>query len=197
VQASWRSYRFDIWAGSPTNQVLNPGTGRLIDSTPGVASAQPVLVNNLKLRGQDGMAWAVSDQPMYSFHLVSGRLFTAADARARARVVVIEQSIARATSTHVGERVPLATASGPASFTVVGIVSDQQDNGTVLFVPLSTMQAVLHTPGAANGYWIRTTSADHNLIDATNTRLEDAFAAHGVQLMTTITYVGERENVAG
>ena len=69
-------------------------------------------------------------------------------------------------------------------FTVVGIVSDQQKNGTVLYAPLTTMQSVLHTPGAVNTYWIQTTSANHNLIDQTNTRLEDAFAAHGLQIAT-------------
>ena len=75
-------------------------------------------------------------------------------------------------------------------FTVVGIVSDQQNNGTVLYVPLTTMQSVLHTPGAVNAYWIQTTSANHHLIDQTNTRLEDAFAAHGLQMETRSEYVG-------
>ena len=110
--------------------------------------------------------------------------------RAQARVVVIEQDIARATNTHVGQRVIVRTAAGPVPFTVVGIVSDQQQNGTVLFVPLATMQSVLRTPGAVNTYWIQTTSGNHNLIDQTNTRLEDAFAAHGLQMATEIEYVG-------
>ncbi len=197
VQASWRAYRWNIWVGSQTDQPLSPSVGRLINSTPGVARTQPVLVNSVKLAGQEGTAWALPDQPMYSFHLISGRLLSAADARARARVVVVEQTIARASSTHVGQRVWLATASGPAQFTVIGVVSDQQDNGTVLFVPLATMQAVLHTPGAVDGYWIKATTADHSLIDATSTRLEDAFSAHGAQLTTLVQYVGEQEDVAG
>ena len=41
-----------------------------------------------------------------------------------------------------------------AQFTVVGIVSDQQQSGTVLWMPLTTLQSVLHTPGAVNMYWI-------------------------------------------
>jgi putative ABC transport system permease protein len=63
-------------------------------------------------------------------------------------------------------------------------------NGAVLFVPLTTMQSALDTPGAVNEYWIQTTSANHDLVDATNTRLEDAFAAHGLQLATQKEYVG-------
>ena len=105
-------------------------------------------------------------------------------------MLVVEQSIARASNTHLGQRVKLRTAAGDVPFTVVGIVSDQQENGTVLYAPLTTMQSVLHTPGAVNAYWIQTTSASHNLIDQTNTRLEDAFAAHGLQIKTQSEYVG-------
>ncbi len=72
-------------------------------------------------------------------------------------MVVVQQSIASASNTHLGQRVELSTASGPVQFAVVGIVSDQQENGTVPFTPLPTMQSVLHTPGAVNEYWIQTT----------------------------------------
>jgi len=51
------------------------------------------------------------------------------------------------------------------------------------------MQSVLQ-PGAVNEYWIQTTSADHHLIDVTNARLENAFAAHGLQIATQREYVG-------
>ncbi|MBV9413916.1 MAG: ABC transporter permease, partial [Solirubrobacterales bacterium] len=96
----------------------------------------------------------------------------------------------RASGTHLGQHIVVSTAAGPAQFKVVGIVSDQQENGTVLYVPLTTMQSVLHTPGAVNEYWIQTTSANHNLIDQTNARLENAFAARGLQITTQKEYVG-------
>ena len=190
VNESWNSYRYNISAGSTLSQALPPSAETLIASIPGVARVQPQLRNSIKLGGQDGDVWALPDRPMYSFHLVSGRLLTAADASAQARVVVVEQSIARASGTHLGQRVTVHTTAGDVSFTVVGIVSDQQENGTVLYVPLSTMQSVLHTPGAVNAYWIQTTSASRHLIDQTNTRLENAFAAHGLQITTQKEYVG-------
>jgi putative ABC transport system permease protein len=62
------------------------------------------------------------------------------------------------------------------------------------------MQSVLRTPGAVNEYWIQTTSANHDLIDATNTRLENAFAAHGLQIATQREYIGaanDRANYRG
>jgi len=196
VNQSWNSYRYNIHAGSMLGQALPPSVGALIASVPGVARVQPQLRNNVKLGGQDGQVWALPDQPMYSFHLVSGRLLTPADQRTQARVVVVEQTIAQTSHTHRGQHVELSTAAGAAQFTVVGIVSDQQQNGTVLYAPLTTMQSVLHTPGAVNVYWIQTTSANHNLIDATNTRLEDAFVSHGLQMGTQIEYVGAADDRA-
>jgi len=173
-----------------TGQALPPSAGTLINSVPGVARAQPLIDNSINLRGQDGSVWAVPDKPLYSFHLVSGRLLTPADTRALARVTVVEQSIARASNTHLGQRVIVRTAAGRVPFTVVGIVSDQQRNGTVMFVPLATMQSVLHTPGAVNWYWIQTTSGNHQLIDQTNSRIERVVAVHGLQMKTTREYVG-------
>ena len=190
VNESWNSYHFSIEADSVLGQALPPRAETLIGSIHGVAGVQPQLLNSVNLGGQDGYVWALPERPMYSFHLISGRLLTPADQRARARLVVIEQNIARASKTNLGQRVMVRTAVGQVPFTVVGIVSDQQNNGTVLFAPLTTMQAVLHTPGAVNAYWIQTTSADHNLIDRTNARLEDTFAAHGLQIKTQKEYVG-------
>ena len=190
VNESWNSYHYDISAGSTMSQALPRSTGSLIASIPGVARVQPWLSNSVKLGGQAGHVWALPDRPMYSFHLVSGRLLTPADTRTQAHVVVVEQNIARVSGTHLGQRVTVHTTAGDVPFTVVGIVSDQQDNGTVLYIPLTTMQSVLHTPGAVNAYWIQTTSASHSVIDTTNKRLEDAFAAHGVQMTTQKEYVG-------
>jgi putative ABC transport system permease protein len=190
VNQSWNSYRFNIDAGSMLGQALPPSAEALITSVPGVARVQPLLNNNINFRGQDGHVWALPDRPMYSFHLVSGRLLTAADQSSQARVVVVEQNIARASGTHLGQQVTVSTAAGPVQLKVVGIVSDQQDNGTVVYAPLSTVQSVLRTPGAVNEYWIQTTSGNQHLIDQTNTRLQDAFAAHGLQMGATIEYVG-------
>ncbi|MGZ4327198.1 MAG: ABC transporter permease [Solirubrobacteraceae bacterium] len=190
VNQSWNSYRMNIEASSVTDQPLSPSAGTLISSVPRVARVQPALYNSIKLGGQDGFVWALPNKPMYSFHLVSGRLLTPADQSGQARVIVVEQNIARTSDTHLGQRVTVRTAAGDVPFTVVGIVSDQQDNGTVLYAPLTTMQSVLHTPGAVNTYWIQTTSANHKVIDQTNMRIEHAVATHGLQISTQREYIG-------
>jgi putative ABC transport system permease protein len=190
VNQSWNSYRMNIEANSVAGHALPPSTQALIASTPGVAHVQPQLTNSIKLGRQDGYVWALPNNPMYSFHRISGRLLTPAHQSSHARVAVVEQNIARASGTHLGQHVTVSTAAGPAQFTVVGIVSDQQMNGTVLYTPLTTMRSVLHIPGAVNKFWIQTTSGNHQLIDQTNTRLEHAFATHGIQIATQREYVG-------
>ena len=102
VNESWNSYRYNISAGSTLSQAQSAETP--IASIPGVAHVQPQLRNSVKLGGQDGYVWALPDRPIYSFHLISGRLLTPADTRARSRVVVVEQSMARASNTHLGCR---------------------------------------------------------------------------------------------
>ena len=189
VNESWNSHRYNIEAGSMLGQALPPSAGTLIASVPGVARVQPQLHNSINLGGRDGQVWALPDNSLFGFHLVSGRLLTQSDARTQAPVVVIEQNLARATNTHLGQRITVRTAAGQVPFTVIGIVSNQENNGTVLFAPLTTMQSVLQTPGAVNDYWIQTTSTNHSLIDQTSTRLQDAFAAHGLQMGTEIQYV--------
>ena len=196
TQASWDSYRWNIGAGSVLSGALPPDTQALIASVPGVARVQPQLRNYVKLDGKQSQVWALPDRPFYTFHPVSGRLLDPADTRTQARVVVVEQNLARATNTPLGKDIKLSTAAGTARFKVVGIVSDQQDNGMDMFVPLTTMRSVLHTPGAINQFWIQTTSGNHHLIDTTNNRLQDTFAAHGLQLETQVEYVAAANNVA-
>ena len=76
------------------------------------------------------------------------------------------------------------------------MAKNQQEDGTVLFVPLTTVRSVLGEPSGASTYWIRTTSADHALVDRTTTALEDRLTALGYDIGSEITYVEERDEVA-
>ena len=119
-------------------------------------------------------------------------------ARSRARVAVDR---ARASPAPPERTWATASASRPlrvrSQFRVVGIASNQQENGTALFVPLTTMRAILGaSPAATSDYWVRTTSHDHALIDRTTTRLEDTLTAHGYDVGTEVEYVREADEVA-
>ena len=134
---------------------------------------------------------------MFHYRIADGRWYTPAEERSRARVTVVERNLAHVTGTQVGDRVRVETGSGPLTLRVIGIAANQQENGTVLFVPRQTMKAVFgSSPAGGDDYWIRTTSHDHAFIDRTTTRLEDTMNARGYDVGTEIEYVGEADNVA-
>jgi len=120
-------------------------------------------------------------------------LFLASDESKFITAHEIEQDIAQATGTRLGETITVQTAAGPASFRVIGISPQQQENGTALYVPLTTMNAIL--PGMP-AYWVQTTSHDHAFIDQTTTRIEDTLTAHGYDVNSEIVYVRLANEIA-
>jgi putative ABC transport system permease protein len=196
THGAWSDHRWQVWVGASLQQPLDATARDLIRSTPGVAAAEPALVNDVKVGDTAAFAWGVGARTSFGYRLSAGRWYTAAEERTRARVLVLENAIARSAGVAVGDRVRLQTGTGPVTFRVVGLARNVQENGTVAFVPLATLRAVLRSGDAVNAYWVSTTSRDHDAIDATTTRIEDALAAHGYQVGTEITYVGERDNVA-
>jgi len=151
----------------------------------------------IRLAGEDGFIWAVRHATMFRYRIADGRWYTPAEERSRARVAVVERNLARVTDTNVGDRIQVETVDGPLALRVIGIAANQQENGTVLFVPRETMRAVFGaTPSGADDYWVRTTSHDHAFVDRTTTGIEDAMAAAGYDVGTEIEYVGEADNVA-
>ncbi len=193
----WRELGYDIKLATPSDHPLDSYAQQVVRETPGVASVEPMFDAAVRLKGEDGFIWAVRQATAYHYNIVDGRWYTSAEERSHARVAVIGRNFARATGTHVGDRVTVESGSGPLTLRVIGAVSNQMENGTVLFVPHATMTAILRgTPAAADDYWIRTTSRDHALIDRTTTDLEDTLNSFGYDVGTEITYVGEADNVA-
>jgi len=66
-----------------------------------------------------------------------------------------------------------------------------------VFVPLTTVHGLITSvPPDANDYWVRTTSQDRTLIDATTTRIQDTLTAHGYPNNSEIKYVKLANEVA-
>jgi putative ABC transport system permease protein len=191
----WNQARWDVELNTSVGTQFDARARRLIRATPGVANAQPYLMNLLRFKGKDGWLYAFPRQPMFETPITEGRMFTPADTASQARVVVIAANFARTTGTEVGDRVMLQTAAGPASFRVIGKTSSQWYNGTGFFAPLSTVQEILgrHT---VNGYLVRTRSRSHGAIDRTTTRLEDRLAAAGYGVGTSVKYSDQQANVS-
>ena len=110
-------------------------------------------------------------------------------------MAVIERNLAQFAGVDFGDRVTLTTAAGPAQFRIIGMVTNQQEDGTVLYVPLTTLRSVLDQPTGVSNYWIKTTSSDKSLINRTTTLLDDRLTALGYDVATEISYVMERDEI--
>ncbi len=196
-RTSWGDHGEDVRISSEGRRPLDTHAARLIRETPGVATIEPTFVTDVKLAGKDAIVWAVREATMFHHRISAGRWYTPTEEKTRARVAVVERDIARTTDTRLGDQVAVQTASGRVDLSVIGISANQQESGTALFVPLTTMHALL--PGIAadaNDYWVRTTSSDHTLIDRTTTRIEDTLTTHGYDVSSEVKYVELANEIA-
>jgi putative ABC transport system permease protein len=197
-RASWGDHGEDVNVVPVGGRSLDARAAALIRATPGVAAIEPHFATDIKLAGKNARIWAVQQATMFRYRLAAGRWYTRAEEQTRAHVAVIEQAIAQATRTRLGDTITVQTEAGPASFRVIGISPQQQENGTALFVPLTTMHAVLTgMPADASDFWVRTTSHDHAFIDRTTTRIEDTLTAHGYDVTSEVVYVRLADEIAG
>jgi hypothetical protein len=80
---------------------------------------------------------------------------------------------------------------------VIGISTNQQEGGIALFMPLTTMNALMTgRPADANDYWVQTTSHEHAFIDRATARIEDTLTAHGYDVNSEIVYVRLANEIA-
>ena len=196
TRAEWDDHLEDIRIWTAGRAPFDERAAEVIRSTPGVAEAQPALVNEVELAGEQAFVWGVVHEPLLRYRMEEGRWFSVDEEEGREQVAVIERTIARITGVEVGDRVTVATAAGPADLRIVGLAQNQQEEGTVLFVPLTTLRSLLDRPDAASTYWIRTSSPDEAVVDRTTTLLEDRLAALGYETGGEITYVAVRDEVA-
>ena len=196
TRAGWSSHREDLRLWTSGSRLFDEHAAQVIRSTPGVAEAQPALVNDVTVAGQEAFVWGIPLEPLLDYRLSDGRWFDAAEERGRERVAVVERNLAQRVDVGVGDQLTVETATGSARVRVVGLAKNQQEDGTVLYVPLTTARALLDRPTDASTYWIRTTSADHAFVDRTTTLLEDRLGALGYEVADEVTYVMERDQIA-
>ena len=106
------------------------------------------------------------------------------------------RNIAELADVSVGDRVSISTAAGPVELRIVGLAKNQQEDGTVLYVPLATARQLLDQPSGISTYWIRMTSSEQGFVDRTMSRLEDRLAGLGFEVTSEIAYVAERDEIA-
>jgi putative ABC transport system permease protein len=196
TRASWGDHLEDVQISTGGRALFDARAQDVIRSTPGVAEAEPVLKNTVSLAGREAFVWGVERTPLFRYRMADGRWFSAGEARGREPVAVIERNIAQIAGVRVGDRVRLATAAGTVDFRIIGIATNQQEDGTALFVPLTTARSLLGQPAGASSFWVRTASHDHASVDRTTSRLEDRMTALGYDVTSEIKYIAERDEIA-
>jgi putative ABC transport system permease protein len=194
-RTSWSNHLEDVRLWTTSRDLFDARALLTLEATPGVARAQPALVSDAKLAGEEAFVWGVPREPLFRYRLSDGRWFSAAEERARERVAVLERNLAQFTGVEVGDRVAVTTVAGDTQLRVVGLATNQQEDGTVLYLPLTTLRSVLRLPTGVSTYWIKTTSSDEALIDRTTTLLDDRLTALGYDVGTEISYVMERDEI--
>jgi putative ABC transport system permease protein len=187
---------FDVWIQPQPGNVLDANTSRTIAGVNGVTSAQPWLSNAVKIDDTDTAAWGLPAEPRINTRISAGRWYSAAEVAAAARVAVLGRTIAKSAGAEVGDDVRLETANGPATFRVIGISANQANNGGVVYLPVSSLQAVLGLERTYNNYFIDTDTDEHALIDRTTSSLEDVLGAQGEQVSTFVNYEMRKTQVA-
>jgi putative ABC transport system permease protein len=193
---SWSSHLEDLQLSTSGRDLFDAEAERAIRATPGVAEAEPVLKNTVVLNGQEAFVWGVEQEPLLDYRLADGRWFTRAEEDNEELVAVVERNIAQLLAIEVDDDVSIQSAAGTADFRVVGLADNQQEDGTAVYIPLTTARALIGLPEGANAYWVRADSSDPAVVDRTTTQLEDRLAALGYEVDSEVSYVAERDEVA-
>lgn len=196
TRSAWHSQLQDLQVWTTGAQPFGREAEQAIQATPGVAEVEPVLKNTVSLDGREAFVWAMEPEPLFDHRLTDGRWFSAREDREAAPVAVIERNLAQVVGIEVGDQIAIHTAAGAAEFRVVGVVNNQQDNGTVLYIPLSTGRTVLGRPDGATSYLVRAESPDTATVDQVTTAVEDTLVGLGYGVGSEVTYVAERDEVA-
>lgn len=196
TQDSWGNHLEDIQISTGGRAAFDDEADAVIRATPGVVEAEPVLKNTVEVAGREAFVWGIEQEPLFRYRLASGRWFDPDEAAGAAPVAVIERNIAQNLGIEVGDRTTVTFVTGDAELTIIGIATNQQEDGTAFYVPLSTARRLVGQPSGTRSYWIKADPAETAAIDRTANEVEDRLAALGYDVATEITYVATGDEVA-
>jgi putative ABC transport system permease protein len=192
---TWDTLHWDITIYQRSNTPLDAGAGDILTRLAGPGS-HPILFNNVEVAGEQYEAWALPpDTPLYTPGILAGRWLSIEDGASRARVAVAGRALAAKAGLKVGQPVTVGTARGPVDVTIVGIDGRLLNNGTVLWMPLATMQDILQRKDT-NAWWLQSPDRNHPAIDQLASRAEDALSAAGYPAGSRIRYVEREANLS-
>jgi putative ABC transport system permease protein len=196
TRAAWGDHLEDVQVSTAGRLPFDEDAEAAVRAIEGVREVEPVLKNTVELSGREAFVWALEREPLFRYRLTDGRWFDADEEQGRARVGVVERNLAQLVGVTVGDVVTLRTAAGDVELRVVGLARNQQEEGTAIYVPLTTARELFGRPTGATAYWVALEAHDEGFVDRTTALVEDRLAALGHEVSTEIRYVAERDEVA-
>ena len=181
------------------NNGAPPFDGRAIGiaaATPGVTRAEPLIENNVEIRGQQYIAYGFGPSTLYRYKLTSGRWFTAADTATAPAVVVLGPAVARATGARVGQRLLVLTPTGQTQATVIGIDSVTLNNGASVFFPLAQFQRLTNSAGTVDALWLTTKSTSDQFVNQVSASVQTRLGQAGYPATIQKNYVEAAQNAS-
>jgi putative ABC transport system permease protein len=193
----WDTQDYDIavFGSNPLEEDL----AATIEEIDGVRETEPFILTRFQI-GTDSYPVRGYDRDTFAWDheetVVEGRWFNDGEHTSAARVMVIGPALSTRKGLDVDDTARVMTATGPEDLKVVGVMDSLWENGLVIFTPMSTLTDIMGTGTNVTGFYVLTDdSGDTDLIDRTNTAIEDELAAQGITIGTQIRYVARQQNV--
>jgi putative ABC transport system permease protein len=191
---TWDSMSWDVLVIQRSNVELDDQAGELVGRIDGAEVVHQTLYNNLEVDGAQLESWGIpADSPLFDPDLDAGRWLEPTDAGQN--VAVVGRALAATSGLSVGDRLTVGTARGTAELEVIGIDGRLMNNGTTIYLPLSTFQDLL-ARSDANTFWVHSSDQAEPAIDRLAATAEDDLAAAGYPVRTEIHYVERAANLA-
>ena len=126
-------------------------------TVPGVIGGEVWVVRSgtLDLGGvnqRDAVFWAVPpDSTLFKPTITAGRWLLPEDDQA----VVVNQRIAQEEGLNVGDQINVKLETGTATWTIVGLLVDLNNQQRTIFAPREAFARVLHQPGRGSLFWVK------------------------------------------
>ncbi len=190
----WDSMSWDVLVIKRTNVDLDDEARAQVADIEGVDVVHPTLYNSLEVDGAQLESWGLpTDTPLFDPDINAGRWLEPADEGQR--VAVIGRALAATSGVTAGDTLTVGTAQGTAELEVVGVDGRLMNNGTTIYLPLTTFQSLLGRTDT-NTFWVSSVSQAESDIDRIAATAEDELAASGIPVRTEIHYVERDANLA-
>jgi len=199
VSGAWADRSFDIltYHDGSGGKTMTEDMAASFYEIDGIEAVEPFMITGAQIGERNVEIWGyVQDTTSWDYGktMSKGRWFSQDDHEQNRTVLVIGEALAEFEDLEVGDNIPVMTATGEFEFTIIGLQSSLMDNGQSVQAPLSTLQHVLQKNNTVSGFFIHTTSKDHDDIDRVSTMVEEHLLDKGFVVNNQIHYVMEERN---